>query len=748
MRGTRREFLETIVVAAGTLCLAPVASATSWPGAEPFDIFPQGVASGDPKPTSIILWTRTQLPVEHVDSLPPFPVRVQLAHTPRFAEQDLVVDASVDALSRNGRCVRVKITGLSPRQTYFYRFLAFDGLARSRVGRTRTAPAPHAATPVRFAYANCQDFVGRWFNSYLPLLTREYNDLDFLVHLGDFIYETTGDPRYAHPTSQRSVHFDDAAGAIRLGEADAPYLAARTLSNYRQLHRHYRSDRILQRVLARFPLVAIWDDHEFSDDSWRTTSTYFEGRKPESDPERLRNAERAWLEYMPIDDAPDEPRLAEIIDTAPDRLYPNVRIWRGLRFGRTVNLTLTDYRSFRSDHLIPEDGFPAEIIATEDHLRTVFAQFGYDFTATASGLQPYVAWTSIPPQSRLALQAALSREYAQAGYVGDAAAKASAVLTGNLAVPFLNRRLAAMGLAILAMDGLPLGLSYEVLGKVELFSTFGSRYAVNQKWFDLLAVLRTAAAQVAYGEQQTAFLRESLEAAAHHGWNIVANSTSNTSMILDLAQQFEDQPEFKTLPQELQTILTLFRASPLGARLKLNVDKWDGFPLRREQLLRFYRRLGNVVLIAGDIHASWVTDHSNADGPLVEFTGPAISSSSLGEFILRAIAAGVDSLGLPASVPDTLARLFPDLVTALHAFVFDRAAESPFFDVQQEVIFADVVRNGVVVCEANGETFTTTYWLLPTDDVAVSYYSDQASLLAKFERRQFRVSKSDGLQAI
>ena len=93
--------------------------------------------------------------------------------------------------------------------------------------------------------------------------------------------------------------FTTAEDAINLGRGE---LAAKSVGNYRDLYRTYRSDPLLQQVHARWPIIATWDDHEYSDDCWGSTATYFNGRKNEKDDERRRNAEQAFFEYLPIDE--------------------------------------------------------------------------------------------------------------------------------------------------------------------------------------------------------------------------------------------------------------------------------------------------------------------------------------------------------------------------------------------------------------------------------------------------------------
>lgn len=744
MRPTRRQFLKTIVVSAGSVALAPRVLAASG-GFDGSQAFPQGVASGDPKPDSVVLWTRVVDPLSfEVD----VSVRLQMATARSFAAGTLIVDQMFTALAENARCLRIKVTGLAPRKTYFYRFLTQDGSEQSMPGRTRTAPLPNADVPVRFAFASCQDYIGRWYNSYLPLLTDVNDDLDFLLHLGDFIYETTADPSLQPDGGLRTIRFEDAAGAIALGDPAESIFAARTLDNYRQLHRRYRTDRVLQRVLAKFPLIAIWDDHEFSDDSWRATGTYFDGRRLERDPERLRQAERAWLEFMPIDDTDVGGPPADIIDTGDGKLFPNARIYRGLRFGRSVNLTLTDYRSFRSDHLVPEDAFPAAIVADEAQLAALYAEIGRDPALDARETQAYVDWSTLSLQQKGALLAVLTEEYTLAGFAGDPAAKAAQVLRGNLAVPFLNRRLGFAGLPPIAEDGLPHGLCYEMCGKIGLFSDLGARYAVVQKWYDVLARLRGLPAQIAWGRQQAQAVHDSLQAGEDAHWNVLANSASSTSMIIDLAQDFSRSPGFAQLSPPLQRFLLLLQKSPLGSRITLNVDQWDGFPLRREALFRSLRRLGNVVLIAGDIHSSWVTDHSAGGQPLFELTGPAISSTSFGRFIVDSVAATAAELGFPRELIDQLPALLPELIGALETFLFDRKPQSEITPLDQDIAFLDLDRNGIVVVDAREREMLATYWLLPAAEVLKRAYDSPSALLAKMEKRRFRLSKDGGLQTL
>ncbi len=338
---SRREFLRlaAVTVAASTVPLAcddgegdegtpppepvPEPSTTEEVRAS----FPQGLASGDPRPDSVILWTRAPGAAEIA-----FYVATDEAFANVVARGTVATDAASD------HTVRVKVTGLPAYATLYYRFTA-DGVTTGN-GRTKTAPAPGQDVPVRFAFASCQDFIGRYYHSWAALL--EEPDVDFVLFLGDYIYETTGDPRFQTPDETRKITFPD---GLQIGAEGTDEKAALTLADYRSAYQQYRSDETLQRVHALFPFITIWDDHEFADDAWQDHSTHFnEAQGDEQDTDRRTAASRAWFEYQPAD--------VTYVDGAsfPDDL----KIYRSLRYGAHLELFLTDQRSYRADHLIPE----------------------------------------------------------------------------------------------------------------------------------------------------------------------------------------------------------------------------------------------------------------------------------------------------------------------------------------------------------------------------------------------------------
>jgi alkaline phosphatase D len=333
----RRSFLQGLVVTVAVSQL-PACSSDDGTGESGSASFPQGVASGDPRPDSVILWTRA-LPSGGGSMKVKYEVSLDEAFTQVIAQGDVTVSADADYT------LRVKPVGLTPFTTYYYRFKARDAV--STVGKTKTAPSDDQDVPVRFAFASCQDFVGRYYHSWRAFLENE-DPVDFVLFLGDYIYETNGDPDFQQSTSDRKVDIKD---GIQL-EPDHPEVkGAKTLDDYRGLYQRYRGDEWLQQVHANFPFICIWDDHEFANDCWQDHATDFnEAQGDEKSPERRHAASRAWFEYQPADVTFDDGA------SPPDDL----KIYRKMRYGKHVELFLTDQRSYRADHTIPEGAGPSD----------------------------------------------------------------------------------------------------------------------------------------------------------------------------------------------------------------------------------------------------------------------------------------------------------------------------------------------------------------------------------------------------
>lgn len=290
------------------------------PGADPTAVFTLGAASGDPAPHGIVLWTRInpQAVVRSRENS----VVWEIATTPMFAgTQVLRGGARFSSDSDNTVKIPVQHHSLSPFTTYYYRFL-YNGTS-TRVCRFKTLPAPGAFTPrIRIAYISCQDYTNGYYTA-LAHLANE--DIDYVVHLGDYIYESIGDPRFQ-------------AGQVRVisGLPSGGRVAA-SLEDYRALYRTYRSDPNLQAAHERFAFIQIWDDHEFQNDSWRS-------QHPDNNPDPLlprpllrQKSNQAWAEYTPAN-VP--------FDSLGDPLA-SIQLYRSFAFGDLMELVATDERLYR-----------------------------------------------------------------------------------------------------------------------------------------------------------------------------------------------------------------------------------------------------------------------------------------------------------------------------------------------------------------------------------------------------------------
>lgn len=269
--------------------------------------FAHGVASGDPKADSVVLWTRVSL--SGVDATP---VAWQISADPDFSalagEGEAV--ASLDA----DFTVKVVAEGLEPGRRYFYRFRAGDAV--SPTGRTKTLPAG-ALAEARLGVVSCSNFPFGYFNVYDLLATRD--DLDAVIHLGDYIYE------YGATAGEYG-----AADGERLGRPHAPPHELNSLEDYRTRHAQYKSDPGLKAAHAAHAFIAIWDDHETANDSWAGGA---ENHDPASEGDwqaRKRAALQAYYEWMPIRE--------------PEAGRPKEAIFRDFSFGDLLTVTALETR--------------------------------------------------------------------------------------------------------------------------------------------------------------------------------------------------------------------------------------------------------------------------------------------------------------------------------------------------------------------------------------------------------------------
>jgi alkaline phosphatase D len=274
-------------------------------------VFAHGVASGDPTPERVVLWTRVTRPA----AIDPIDVGWLVGRDADL--RDVVVRGTAQATSERDWTVHVDVAGLDPATTYFY---AFDALGEtSPVGRTRTLPVG-PVEHLRFAFVSCAKFNAGFFNGYGRIADRD--DLDFVLHLGDYIYEAAQNP----PASQTP--------GADIGRPMEPLNECRTLDDYRTRYAQYRRDPDVQAMHARHPLIATLDDHEYADGAWRGGS--LEHRDDRDGPwaDRRAAAIQARWEWLPAR-PPD-----------PDQLD---RVWRSVPYGELVDLLLVDTRSFRDE---------------------------------------------------------------------------------------------------------------------------------------------------------------------------------------------------------------------------------------------------------------------------------------------------------------------------------------------------------------------------------------------------------------
>lgn len=376
---TRKDFIKLFTKGVGCFAVAaslpvPVLAGTSHaasPNGSDEVHFPQGLASGDPTDSSIVLWTRA---VRKNGAADPVPVRLEVSETSSFSE--LIAQKEVIATQASDFTVRVIVHDLKPDTRYYYRFISGDAVT-DVLGRTRTAPSPHSPQKVKIAFASCQSYEGGYYSAYRRLIEEDKqlapeDQIDFVLHLGDFIYETLG-----YGDVRKLPEFPSGGG--KLGEEVGWARSfAQTLEDYRHLYRHYLMDPDLKEARARWPFVVTWDDHEFTDDSWQGVSTY---RTP-NDPAQSRKyvSNQAWFEYIPafltglaettgreshahdfkpseheVVDAPLQAFNEEGFNLEPNNVtaVESLRIYRSLRWGKFVDLIVTDTRSYRSRHAVP-----------------------------------------------------------------------------------------------------------------------------------------------------------------------------------------------------------------------------------------------------------------------------------------------------------------------------------------------------------------------------------------------------------
>lgn len=279
--------------------------------------FEHGVASGDPAADAVVLWTRVSGATGDV----------RLGWVVARDEElvDIVRRGEAPAPADADHTAHVDVDGLEAGTSYYFAFSAPDG-TRSPTGRTRTARAAGDASEARLGVVSCSSYAAGPFTAYGHL---SLADVDLVVHLGDYLYDTGGGPR----------------------RHDPPH-APVSLGDYRSRHAQQRSDPDLQRLHASLPIAAVWDDHDVAGNAWRSGAQDHDPDEHGPWEERRAAAIRAWLEWLPV--------------RSPDPAQPE-RIWRRLTLGAVADLVLLDTRhDGRDEQVSTEDDEGVAALASPD----------------------------------------------------------------------------------------------------------------------------------------------------------------------------------------------------------------------------------------------------------------------------------------------------------------------------------------------------------------------------------------------
>lgn len=304
-------------------------------------VFELSVASGDPSETGVILWTHIRPEAVRSNE----PVFVQVARDAAFTQPVVQARLGAQAISASlDHTIKLDLDGQLPASAtggpFFYRFI-YNGVL-SRTGRCRTLPARGASlSRMKLGLLTCQDFT----NGYYGALSYVANDdsLDYVLHLGDFIYETAGDPTF------QSLPFEDRKMVLPSGG-----VVALNLADYRFIYRTYRSDPFLQQAMEKHTFICVPDDHETANDCYwdyaRDTlgapdHPFVTNAQYGNDANLLRqlklDSQRAWAEYVPA---------RAWYDTQATHPHQALTIYRRFQFGSFLDLNMIDTRTYRTPH--------------------------------------------------------------------------------------------------------------------------------------------------------------------------------------------------------------------------------------------------------------------------------------------------------------------------------------------------------------------------------------------------------------
>jgi alkaline phosphatase D len=643
--------------------------------------FPQSVASGDPRADSILLWTRAvPAAFDNVAAVPTgADIAVRLLVTAANNDAALgsstalagatVVDVRLPLQSQYDNTVRHKVTGLAPGAVYYYQFVAGDN--RSNVGRFKTAPAATVdVAQLQFVYMTCQDWSVNHWGAMTSIAAEQ---LDFIVHLGDYIYETVGDDFQIGAVESRHGPLTLPDGVAKGGSATARY--ASTLADYRYLYKQYRTDVRLQALHERFAFIAVWDDHEFTDDAWQDAQTYDGSTNADGtdlhQSSRRRNANQAWFEFMPADVTLD----------AADTTFQNIRIYRDFQFGKLMQLVMTDQRLYRSDHIIPESTINP---ATGKALGRIGARYLVPQQTLAAVEAQKIAATTAAGLAPLSNVSILGNTQRQWWMDKMKAATATWKLWGN-EVSLLRMGMNGVDAiaTLLALNAVPTvaaqvgttagatGGNVALGGAIVAAVVAGA--AANTAQAGAVAIMTsamsggTAQAQAAAGAGAGLTATQAgLAVAAYAAVNSAAAAGAAATVQAGAAAQVIAFGYIKQDVQAKGAASSFVAASgkqealaPFFARFLLNCDQWDGYNGERKALMAHLKtnNIGNVVALTGDIHAFFagtVNDDFDANGGgtpvMVDLVSAGISSDSFFSY-LRDAASALGDIGTLVSYP-------------------------------------------------------------------------------------------------
>ncbi len=350
----RRDFVKTLVAGAAVPYFvtsqktnATLASAIEWNtsfissnlststfNTNAISVFDLSVTSGDPSSSGVILWTHIRPSTYHIEESLFFQVAIDEDFDMLVVEGEVKGD---NFGAQSDYTVKVDLDGqLTSNQRYFYRFIYKNTV--SRIGRCKTAPAiGEHHDSLKFAVLSCQDYTNGYYGALNYIA--EDKSIDFVIHLGDFIYESVGDPRF------QDLPFED-----RLITLPSSSAVALDIEDYRHLYKTYRSDLFLQHAMENHTWIFTTDDHETCNDCYWDYQhdtlgcpdhPYNNNNNLDLRRQLKRDAQKAWAEYTPsrID-----------INEFATHPFDYSKIYRQIQFGELLNLYMLDTRTYRTAH--------------------------------------------------------------------------------------------------------------------------------------------------------------------------------------------------------------------------------------------------------------------------------------------------------------------------------------------------------------------------------------------------------------